>query len=353
MSKKLLLILTSLSCTIFLFNSCFTSQVFISVLQPASVSIPNTIKSISIFPVAGIPRPPGVFDSITGGLLDPDFNYNITRKGYLYGIYDVIAASPRFQKVVISDSAFSSRILSGRIGWDVLEEICVHDSTDAVLLVKKAIAFDSISNYFGNDPFHVRAGNEFNPEGGIFRRNTYSDLYLRVISHMGLAVYQPSLMAQVSTVNTTDTVEFYEEAGFRKFYSYDSVRELLYNACFYAGNNIGKQLVPIWNEKVPRTLFIGPPRKLRQAAGLVWKDRWTEAGEIWNALSENTNKRLASRASFNIALAWERDDELDQALSWASYADSLHSSQTISSYKKALESRLKERTILDTQMIRD
>jgi hypothetical protein len=145
-------------------------------------------------------------------------------------------------------------------------------------------------------------------------------------------------------------VDYYKEGYFGKSYSYKTVQELLYNACFFTGNKIGKYLAPVWNNDVKRTLYSGVNEHLRSASKFVQTNKWEEAGEIWNALSENQNKRLAAKASFNIALAWERDDDLNQAFSWAGYADSLYSTHKILAYKKILEERLQQRTVLENQM---
>jgi hypothetical protein len=113
---------------------------------------------------------------------------------------------------------------------------------------------------------------------------------------------------------------------------------------------MGLQISPAWHDSIPRTFFTGPGRELGYASQLVMKNQWDQAAVIWNRLSENPNKRLASHASFNMALAWERDDELDQAMLWISYSDSLMSSGNTLIYKKIIEDRLKNRKILDLQM---
>jgi hypothetical protein len=80
---------------------------------------------------------------------------------------------------------------------------------------------------------------------------------------------------------------------------------------------------------------------------------WNTAAVIWNRLVEEGDRKLASHASFNLAVAWERDDDLDQALSWISYADSLHSSPKTFRYKQIIADRLKKREILNYQMSLD
>jgi hypothetical protein len=52
-----------------------------------------------------------------------------------------------------------------------------------------------------------------------------------------------------------------------------------------------------------------------------------------------------------MALAWERDDELNQAMLWINYSDSLLSTGKTLIYKNLIETRLKKRDILNQQMM--
>jgi hypothetical protein len=340
-----------------IFYGCSTHIISLSILEPAKETIPASVKSISIYPVAGLPDGPGVFDSVRYFALDPRYDYNVTKMGYIYGIYEAIASSPRFQKVLITDSVFTSSISTGIISRDLLKEICIHDSTDAVLLLKKVVAYDEkgyfIDGEYKPDSYDIKGKVTFNSDIGqyeVVRSYNSCFFFYRLISHISWALYQPELQVR-PTINTSiDTVDYYKEGYFGKSYSYKTVQELLYNACFFTGNKIGKYLAPVWNNDVKRTLYSGVNEHLRSASKFVQTNKWEEAGEIWNALSENQNKRLAAKASFNIALAWERDDDLNQAFSWAGYADSLYSTHKILAYKKILEERLQQRTVLENQM---
>jgi hypothetical protein len=349
MLKKPSYIPASLILCIILLNSCSAGSILISVLQPASVIIPGKIKSISIFPVAGVPDSPGVFDSISHIALYPGYDYNITKKGFIYGIYDVLASSPRFQRIVIADSALSSMVASGIISWDLLEEICRHDSTDGVLLLKKAVTIDIIRNYWGDN---ISKGYDAWYRGEEYPFSSY-DFLLRLINRTRWAFYQPDSQVQTPTFSYTDTIDFYDIEGLYTVRSYAAMREVLYDACFYTGSEVGKQLAPAWNNDAPRFLYTGPNKPLRKATALLRNEKWEEAGQIWDSLAHVDNKMLAFKASFNTALAWEQADDLDQALLWINYADSLRHNNRVEAYKKILKKRLQERAVLDIQMAGD
>ena len=116
---------------------CYSGQLTISVLEPASVTIPSDIKKITILPIPGVPDPIGEFDSLKFIDLDPNTDSREIKLGYLHGIYDLMRSSPRFQKVVINDSLDNGDSFGGYINWVDIDQVCARDTTDVVLLLAK------------------------------------------------------------------------------------------------------------------------------------------------------------------------------------------------------------------------
>jgi hypothetical protein len=337
MTKGLPALPTTLILVVWLTGSCFTGKIYLSVLQPATVTVPGTIRSISILPIAGVPDPPGVFDSIRVAALDPAYDYNTIKKGFIYGLYDIISLSPRFDKVVITDSGMVAQASEGILSMELLQQICRHDSTDAALVLKKAVSYDTLLQ---DQTLFIYSGEGFD-----------CALHYTVVSLTRWAFFLPESRLQAFIFSSTDTIYHYEEGGCYKIRSPRSMQELLYNACFFAGSEAGKKMVPVWDDQVVRYLFTGPDKELRKAARLALANQWADAGKIWYGLSQDPDSYLASRASFNIALAWERDDDLDQAYLWASHADSLDGNPKTAAYRKVLQERLQTREELDRQML--
>ncbi len=347
MGRKILFILY-LGSVLIIMNSCYTSVVMISLLQPAELNLPGHIKSVSIYPVTGIPAPPGVFDSIRYISINQAYDYNVTRMGYIYGLYEVMAASPRFHKVTVADSSFVDSLYQGIIGWDVLKKICRYDTTDAVLLILKAVAYDSV-NYVEESGFTYSLSDPayYQEQYG----NNSCTLMLTMISKFKLAFFEPMLEKKSAQLSCSDTVSLFSLNSCEDLFSADSMRDMLYNACFYTGEKLGRRLAPVWNDEVRRILYTGSDIDLGKAAWLAKQNRWAEAGKIWETLSSNRNKRIANKASFNMALAWEQEDDLNQALLWLDYADSLLTRHQTAEYRKILEQRLETKHLLDMQMM--
>jgi hypothetical protein len=299
------------------------------VLEPAEITVPPYVRKISLFPGGGLPQPVGVFDSLNDVRLAPGYNYNRIKRGYMEGVFSVLSTSPRYERVMLSDTQNISLIESGMIGWNDLSRICTHDSTQAILLLKRAVTRDF--------SLPQNCGALF-----VFVNNTKWTLYdpfqQSIVENI---VLNDTNVFQVADVNCGTEISDEDLAG------------MLYDAVNTTGLEIGRRLCPTWQENVPRFLISGPETDMHLAAMNAINNDWNTAAVIWNRLVEEGDRKLASHASFNLAVAWERDDDLDQALSWISYADSLHSSPKTFRYKQIIADRLKKREILNYQMSLD
>jgi hypothetical protein len=304
---------------------CTKKIISISVLEPAEVIIPHEIERLSIFPLAGPPDSIGQFTGLKFFPLGKNLDYNYAKLAYVYGIYDVLVESPRFKRVVISDSTYLDSLLAGRMNIGHLRNLCRIDSTDALLLIKLVEVSDMLDNIEGEFSTHE----EFN-----------------YFSNVRLSIYQPGL--------TKGDLDY----SFQNIMYYDTYKSLypewafkiLGRMCYLDGNKIGKSLAPCWSDQQERILMKGMSTELKLSVRKAAKGQWEEAAVIWNELSESKLNRLAAKASYNMAVAWEQADDLNQALYWLNHADSLHHKKTFDKYESLLLNRIDIKTTIDTQL---
>ncbi len=314
---------------LFVFSACSTERIYISVLQPAEVSVPSTIQKVSLFPGGGFPSPVGKYDSIQHVKLIGDCNYNKVKRGYMEGVYEIISQSPRFKKVVLSDTVYEKFLTEGTISLKQLQEICDHDSTDTILLLKKAITQDVLS-YFTEDD--------------------YCSLHYQLITSTKWCFYQPSSKLSSEDLLFTDVNDYEQEITCEHLSPLRNVEGMLYDACTQTGKRFGEKICPSWSDGIQRIIFSGPGKSLKKACFLATHNQWNQAAAIWNDLSDSPNRNRSAHASYNMALAWERDDDLNQALEWAGYADSLKSTKSTKAYIIILDQRIRLKAELDNQM---
>jgi hypothetical protein len=295
------------------------------VLEPASLKLPASIRRVSILPLPGAPSKPGVIDSLRLAKLGPDTKFREIKMGYLHGICDVFSTSPRFQKVAITDSLSTLITETGRLFWEDMVKVCTHDTTDIILVLNRTLSRDFYEYLFVTNLMDYYA-------------NDYT-----MLNFTKWTFYDPGKQREVARFNFTDTIVL--TGGF----SSSELERLLYETFYSVGERIGNRLVPHW-KNASRLYFTGPGKNLKDAAGFIDKNHWYKATRLWNEQSEGSNQKKASRAAFNMALAFERDDMLDQALLWITYSDSLLHNENTESYKKILEERMSAIEELDQQL---
>ncbi len=299
-------------------GSCSTSWLTLSVLQPADTVLPASIQSISVIPMPGITST-AQQDSIDNDR-DKEINSYETKTCVINGIYSILSSSPRFTRVVLSDTNTAWFIHNKEVHWEDLATVSKHDQTNCVLLLSRMAStgtrlFDPFSDAYGN----------------------YTIIETRLL------FCNPQTQQSLARFTFTDTIRV---AG---VYESEGISQLFCYAYYTAGEYIGKRLAPYWID-VDRVIYRTPGRDLRDAAELAANGKWRNAGLLWSDLVTHRKVKIASRAAFNLAFAFERDDDLEQAWLWLEYADSLRSNSLSSAYRKVLRKRLNDREILTRQM---
>ncbi|HLO57587.1 MAG TPA: DUF6340 family protein [Bacteroidales bacterium] len=347
---------------LFLLTGCASQVIHLSVLEPAEFTISPGVKKLSLFPAVGYQAKLGQFDSLSAFKPDTSCDYNKIKSAYIYGIHDVLSNSPRFTKVKITDTSFIKQVSIGRIDKELIRQICLHDSTDAVLLIVKVLARDFmdrlnngklesdvtrnidgveyIKNGYGEWVLYVNSGNS--PKNCVF--------VYHLVSSFKIGVFNPWDFEYPDLIVLTELFDMYRPGECDKFHNSKAQQELLYNSCFFTGNLVGNRLTPLWKDNQKRYLFRDLNPYLSEANYMAMNDNWDDAADFWQKLAYNHKRRVESKASYNLAIKSEREDDLDRSLFWIKRADSLRTSKKIKSYQSVLGERIKKRTLLDQQM---
>jgi hypothetical protein len=120
------------------------------------------------------------------------------------------------------------------------------------------------------------------------------------------------------TLQKLDTIQWMEPV-----YSLKEAKRMLpprkdavLNAADIAGSRFAEFLVPHWIE-VDRMYYRSGHTELKATDELIAQNQWLEAAKIWKKNTTNTNKSIAAKSMFNMALACEMSGEMDAALDWA------------------------------------
>lgn len=116
-----------------------------------------------------------------------------------------------------------------------------------------------------------------------------------------------------------------------------------FSAAAYAGTECGefmaKKIAPIWlNDK--RLLFHIGSKEMERAALFAINGQWLDAASEWQKVFASKNKKLCSKASFNMALANEMLGKFDVALEWLTKASNYYPLPEIDSYTITIHDRI-------------
>lgn len=317
-------------------SSCYTvSTYYLSILEPAEITMPPDIRKISVYPGAIVKKSAtGELDSLNNIRFNSDVNYYEYCYGYYDGLVEILEYSPRFNSIVISDSILVSNInKTEEFSWNDIVRICKEDSTDAVITLESFYFKDflDIKNFFGFECYV------------IFIIESYSSW----------KIYYPEDFSIIDEYTSIDTIEW---IGL-DLHCDNALDELplpvdmIIESGYRAGKKYGLRIAPIWYDNVKRIYYASGNKNMHAAYLKVKMDQWQEATELWRNLTDNPNKKLASRACYNMALACEVEDKLELAYEWIKKSNSLYYNTKTDAYKKIIEKRLKNIQRLDEQML--
>ena len=163
-------------------------------------------------------------------------------------------------------------------------------------------------------------------------------------------IYDPVKKIRTEIKTLIDTVYWngYDDDGnYQQNYRYPSRLTALKLASSLAGENYAKRFYGTWIT-VSRMYSVPPLPDFSNAAIFFEEGKWDQAIALWQKYAHQRNGKMAIDARYNLALAYEMNDDLSTAKKWLDLAYSLaekyHSKEymrMIAAYQKVLENRLK------------
>jgi len=316
-------------------TSCYSvSTYYVSVLQPAEITLPPDIRNVSICPGTKARHPDkGKLDSLDNIRLKQDINYYDHCGESLNGLAEILGYSPRFDKVVVKDSVPAPDSESDSLSWSDIIGICREDSTDALV---------ALEYFYLTDVFDINSFLDFE-----------CTIVYSIINYSAWKIYDPRNFNIADDYTLRDTLyweryDFYCDNALRKF---PEPTAIIDESFYWTGNKYGLRIAPLWDDNIERKYYSSGNKRMRDAAVHVKRNQWSEAIELWRSLADHPNKILASKACYNMALACEIEDKPDLALEWAKKSYSLYGHPASAAYIKILASRVKDKEKLDSQML--
>jgi tetratricopeptide (TPR) repeat protein len=317
---------------VFLISSCAPFTRFsIQVLEPAEITLPSYIKNITFINMSyllseeDLRRNESEISHYELYVLDSAIN-NKFFEGLITGINE----SPRF--TVIYDEIITDR------RSDTLNSIKPLDR-DQLYAFNKTMTADaliSLENYRARDTYSYHFASEV--EDWM--------IYLQINSVTAWSTYDLHTMKLIDYHIVQDTIRWYEYEADYLPGLLDAFREAAYSS----GYRYSRRIIPEWYD-AERYLYSSGQRVMRRAIKLALSGKWEEAGQVWGCLYSTGNAKIKAKAAFNLAVKYESEDRLDEALEWAERSSEILPEKNTLEYINLLQSRQLKRRKLSEQMI--
>ena len=317
---------------VFLLSGCYTTGNFgfvdMQVMEPATVSLPDSIVSIA---VVDFHRSPVVKDDLK---LNADSTINAYAAASLKGFNSQTDSVQYFNHVVVVPDGLSY-IPGGLSLPDSLLRLKLIGLCDS-LGVQAVVGLDTVwlnDNNKNNQLIkRIVLGvrwSFFNTLGGLNTYwKTYTDTMLWIPNREESIIYEKNNRYPKTFVDVLDV--YGENNGIR----------------------VAMLFVPSW-KWTDRLIYYSGNKKMQQADSLATRNHWKEAAEIWTKMAKSQNKNIQAKASYNMALACEMMGHLELALEWASKSYHVYNNeehkQKCQDYINILATRLQQERKLKTQ----
>jgi len=331
---------------IFVISSCSTSSVLVSIQRPADISLSKDIKSVVVANRTS-PSRKNLAGNIIEGLISGE-GIGLDKKGSEYcinGLVSLLENADRFNIKNIGElelKGTGTSSFSMPLKWKKINNLCSSYKADALIVLE---TFDTDSRVFFGKP--IKRTIKIKGKKIIeFRHQAILELKI----NSGWRIYDNTKKEIIDENRFTEIKKFTAWGNSNN----DAQKNLpiidyaIKESGDFAGIQFGKRISPIWI-KARRVYYIGKDESFKIASKLVKNKDWDRAIKIWKEVVNSNDKKIASKAAYNMALASEIKGFLDASIDWAKKAKALGDKRA-NSYISTLNKRKQDQIKLNKQL---
>ena len=324
-----------------------TNLVYISVLQPAPVSLPQNIKSVAVINRSQSSRQNKIIDAVDKVMTMEGPNLDKAgAESSINGLTDELWKNNRFAAVrYIADGRFNNEAapgtFPGTLSWDAIEKICIEDSADAVFALE----------LFDTDTRMSYAANTVSlktPLGNVPAIEHQANM--QTLVKTGWRIYDPQSRTVIDEYASDKSLHF-SARGINPVVAAAGLinrKEAVKDAGNQSGHAYALRLIPYWI-RVYRDYYIKGTDNFTVACRKARTGNWKGAETLWMKETTNPDRKIAGRACYNMAIISEIDGNLDKAIAWAKQSYENYNNKLALGYLNVLKNRKVEDNILQEQ----
>lgn len=326
--------------------SCKTSELYLTVVEPAPVTLPSFIKSVGVINRSMPTDESKVIDAIDKVLTlegkDLDKDGAIAS---IQGLSDELLKNNRFTDVkTLSDIDFRTprlTVFPEPLTWQIVEQICKESGTDALFSLEKFDTDTQIS--YSNRKVAVKT-----LLGSIPGLEHQADM--NTLVKTGWRIYDPADKLILDEYIYEESIVF-SGRGINPLLAASALigrKDAVNQVSNKAGHGYAFRIIP-FQIRVMRDYYVKGTNNFKIAQRKAQTGKWDEAGELWNKETGNPDTKVAGRAAYNMAIINEINGDLDAALKWAQKSYEDYNDKLAIRYVHILENRKYKTEVLKEQ----
>ncbi|MBT8181805.1 MAG: hypothetical protein KJO53_09465 [Eudoraea sp.] len=328
--------------------SCSTTRnVDILTIEPAPVSLSNTIKRVGI--IGGKVHLKEEKEQTGLHQLISRENQQLAkeaRDAAIKGLYNELTGDSRFDTIILMEDLVQNEKNPDNNGnyldWDVVEALCQRHKVDAIFSMAYYDSDTKVSlKKTTMDQLNLLRVKEKVPAHQIT---------LETLIENGWRIYDPSnkLLIDEFTFNnqivsTAKGLDPYEALQAIEDRAKDIVEQGK-----QTGSSYGARLQP-YEHSITREYYVKCTPIFEEAEAYTLSGNWELAADLWKKEAENPDPKISSKACYNLAVLNERNNNLTAAMEWAIRANTKNRSKYFAAYIEALEYRQQQNQLLHLQ----
>lgn len=198
----------------------------------------------------------------------------------------------------------SFALLPDTLSHQQVSQICTDYNTDAVMVLER-FSTKTMADYTSEKYIDPRTGTNY---------DYYASLDLKYDAFF--RIYKPGPKTLVKEIELIDTINW-ESADYtqeRLFSKMPSIKQSMINAGIKVALDMDEKLSPTWIPE-KRGYFLFQPKD-DPGQKFMNENNYEEAGKYWAEMAQSTNKKVKSKAEYNLALIRELNGDIDGAIDW-------------------------------------
>lgn len=333
----------------FIFPACKTNYVHISVMDPAPVTVPNTIRKAGVLN-RSIPSDDAKTLNTIHQVLSGE-TAAMVKEGSaesIRGLKDALMENNRFELVKQLDSTVLKGpgfgIFAAPLSWEQVESICRANNIDALF------ALEMFDTELKINPI-VIPPKTTNPLDVI--ASVQQQVNMETTVKTGWRIYDPGnrLIVDEYTIFQNMTFTARGVTVVAATGALISRKEAVKQTANKVGHMYADRILPYWT-KVTRDYYVKANSNFKIAKRKARTGNWNGAAEIWEKETTNSSRKVAGRACYNMAIINEINGNLDKAIEWAQKSYENYNIRLARNYVNMLRNRKYQSDRLKSQEIK-